>query len=48
MIVLGCSNEQTSNIFYKSSNNNEVLSSIIVNAWCTSSFLDHFREANEQ
>ena len=33
---------------YKLSSDNKTLSSLIKKAWCTCTFLNHFREANEQ
>ena len=36
------------NCSYKLSRDNKILSSLIKKAWCTCTFLNHFREANEQ
>ena len=46
--LIGCSNELAKFYFYKLSSDDEVLSSVIEKVWCTSNFLNHFREANEQ
>ena len=48
MIFLGYSNDQTNKKCFKLSSDYEVLSWIIVKTWCTSSFLVHPREGNEQ
>ena len=41
-------NSKKKNYIYKLGSNNKILSSSIKKAWCTCTFRNHFREANEQ
>ena len=36
------------NCIYRLSSDDKILSLLIKNAWCSCTFLNHFREANEQ
>ena len=41
-------NEKVKLCIYKLSSDNKILSSLIKKAWCTCTFLNNFREANQQ
>ena len=46
---MGRSKERASkNCLYKLSSDDKILSLLIEKAWCTCTFLNHFKEANEQ
>ena len=45
---MSCKRLRKWNFIYKLSSDDRILSLLIKKAWCTSTFLNHFREANEQ